>query len=429
MYYIKIVSVLGMATFFLEIISVMLLLMRNKEKRSYFWIRFIILMAIGMLFKFVDGHKIRIGIIQMSYFVVVCYSILMGFLLFKTKIVSAIFYGFASWAAQHIAWNSYVIVCREIRPTLFWTIILYFSFYILVYGLLTILTTILRINYDARSESVFAAILSLIIFFFTSIMEDLIHSSGGLKYSNAFYGLIICTLLLTIEFFTAERGNLRLKNTDLQKENDMLEGIILQEKRQQKMNEEVTEILNRKCHDLRHNISVLRTMNKDEIDDYIKKLEDTITIYGDIAKTGNKALDVIISEKAFLCEDLNIKFTYIIDSDKLSFIDPINLSSLFGNMLDNAIECVKKEEINSRVIHLNITDSKGLLYICCENYCSEERKFIDNFPITTKTDKNYHGYGIKSMKYICEKYNGIFKTTYEDKTFSVDIVIPTPKQS
>ena len=170
-------------------------------------------------------------------------------------------------------------------------------------------------------------------------------------------------------------------------------------------------------------------MNKDEIDDYIKKLEDTITIYGDIAKTGNKALDVIISEKAFLCEDLNIKFTYIIDSDKLSFIDPINLSSLFGNMLDNAIECVKKEEINSRVIHLNITDSKGLLYICCENYCSEERKFIDNFPITTKTDKNYHGYGIKSMKYICEKYNGIFKTTYEDKTFSVDIVIPTPKQS
>ena len=58
--------------------------------------------------------------------------------------------------------------------------------------------------------------------------------------------------------------------------------------------------------------------------------------------------------------------------------------------------------------------------ISIENYCSQEINFNNCLPIT-KNDKNYHGFGTKSIKYICEKYDGIVNFEYKDNLFKLNI--------
>ena len=96
------------------------------------------------------------------------------------------------------------------------------------------------------------------------------------------------------------------------------------------------DLINIKCHDMKHKIRLL-TNGKNFSNEERESIDKSITIYDSSLKTGNEALDVILTEKAFICNEKNVKFTCVIDGTLISFINETDIFSLFGNIMDNAL--------------------------------------------------------------------------------------------
>jgi len=187
-----------------------------------------------------------------------------------------------------------------------------------------------------------------------------------------------------------------------------------------------TEIINQRYHDLKHHINLLRSvddMKKKE--EYLNELEKSIKPYEAQYKTGNHVLDVLLTQKGQQIIDHNINFTCVCDGEHLSFVSALDILSIFGNALDNAIESVKDiENVEERIIKLAVFAQNQLLFIKLENYYVNQLKFVDGIYLSTKGDEKNHGYGIKSIKAIVEKYGGSVKISTDNHWFSLMILLP-----
>ena len=186
------------------------------------------------------------------------------------------------------------------------------------------------------------------------------------------------------------------------------------------------EVVNQKYHDLKYTIALLKDeANSDKSTEYLNKMEKDIKAYEANNKTGNDVLDTILTAKTLYCQNNGIELTCVADGEMLSFIDPMDLAVLFGNILDNAIESVNKiSQKERKLIHMAIVKQKGFARIRVEN-CYEEKPQIEgeNF-ITSKSDKKYHGFGVKSIKNIVKKYGGSTTIQAENGWFEIRILIP-----
>ncbi|HJB23633.1 ATP-binding protein [Jeotgalibaca ciconiae] len=109
-------------------------------------------------------------------------------------------------------------------------------------------------------------------------------------------------------------------------------------------------------------------------------------------------------------------------------MDIMDLTSLFGNAIDNAIEHVQKiEDKDKRLITLKLTSKGKMAVLRVDNYCIDELDMVGDLPRTSKRDKENHGYGLKSIQYIAKKYNGNTTINLEDNWFTLSVVFPIIK--
>ena len=210
-------------------------------------------------------------------------------------------------------------------------------------------------------------------------------------------------------------------------ENVYLEKFINQSDKYYQVVKDNIDILNMKAHDLKHFINDFRE-NKSIDDDELKELQKTVEEYEASPKTGNKALDLVLNEKSYICKNKNIPFYIMVKEDLIKFIKVGDITSLFGNLLSNAIEYEEKvEEISKRFILLKISQTGHIVSIHLENYCNTKIDFKNGLPVSTKGDDRYHGFGLKSVSYIVKKYDGTFKFSLQNDIYSVDIIFPMPK--
>lgn len=196
------------------------------------------------------------------------------------------------------------------------------------------------------------------------------------------------------------------------------------EKEQYSLAKENIDLINLKCHDLRHQIRMIGTqgpLGQKTIDE----IEKIVSIYDSVVKTGNNALDVILTEKSLLCNKNGIRFSCIADGLCLNFMKETDLYSLFGNMIDNAVEAVSALEADERIIGLTVKKVQSLLSINIHNYYNGELRFEKNLPLTTKEDKEFHGFGMKSIKLIIDKYSGEMSISANNRIFNLNIVFPS----
>lgn len=226
---------------------------------------------------------------------------------------------------------------------------------------------------------------------------------------------ICCNIVVLVLMFGM------MERSKLKEEKTVLEQLLVKNAKQYELSKNNIEMINMKCHDLKNQISVLRTEgNKDYLDD----IERDIMLYDHLAKTGNTALDVVLSEKSFLCEKHKISFTYMVDGKCLDFIDPVDVATLFGNALDNSIEYLSDiSDEKKRVISLVVFGKNNLTSIHIENYYEDSVDLSSGLPKTTKDDKESHGFGLKSIEYIVKKYGGNFVLNTGHNLFSLDIMI------
>ena len=106
-------------------------------------------------------------------------------------------------------------------------------------------------------------------------------------------------------------------------------------------------------------------------------------------------------------------------------MDVRDICNIFGNALDNAIEYVKKvSDVEKRLIHVVVSKKQGFLLICFENYFEGNLLYEEGLPKTTKKDKRFHGYGLKSIKMIAKKYDGQVSIDTDNNWFELAIILP-----
>ena len=166
--------------------------------------------------------------------------------------------------------------------------------------------------------------------------------------------------------------------------------------------------------------------NIEKKNEYIDEIEAGIRKYEAENKTGNPVLDTILTSKSNLCLKHDIQLVAIADGQLLKDIHVMDICTIFGNALDNAIEYeLQIPDKEKRIIHLMVSKKNSFIIILVENYCEEKVLKEGEQLTTTKGNKQYHGYGIKSIKYSIEKYGGFVNITNENNWFRVDMIIPT----
>ena len=208
-------------------------------------------------------------------------------------------------------------------------------------------------------------------------------------------------------------------------EAETLKGMYEMQYNQYQIQQENIALVNQKYHDLKHQIVALKAGAAEGNQEYLDQMLEEIKRYETTYSTGNKVLDTILTSEAMKCQARGIEMTCVADGSILSFMNPMDISALFGNALDNAIEGAEKiPDSHERLIHLEVDKQKSFVRIYVENRYIGKIRFRHNLPLTTKADTNYHGFGIKSMSSIAEKYGGSIQANAENGWFKLSILIP-----
>ena len=175
-------------------------------------------------------------------------------------------------------------------------------------------------------------------------------------------------------------------------------------------------------HDMKNHLLVLEGSQGTEVTRQMaQELRSQIADYENYIHTGNSFLDIIIRDKAEKAREKQIDFSAFIDFSGVDFIEPLDISTLFGNGIDNAIEASEKLPEEQRVILVKAGKVQDFVSILIENNCVDEI-YADGH--TTKADKFLHGFGISNMKKAAEKYSGTCTTTQENGKFTLKILLP-----
>lgn len=215
------------------------------------------------------------------------------------------------------------------------------------------------------------------------------------------------------------------RKSSMKQELELVNLLLQKEQEQYRLSRENIAIINQKCHDLKHQIRAIRKVTEEERDRYLQEVEESVSIYESIAQTQNEVLDTILTEKSLYCRERGITISCVADGKLLDFINPMDLYSLFGNALDNAIEAVEQfQEEEKRQIDVLIYRQQNFLVVNILNPSKHMVTMENEMPVTTKRDKNLHGFGLRSMKYIVKKYDGFFNFSQEDGCFSLKFLFP-----
>ena len=143
------------------------------------------------------------------------------------------------------------------------------------------------------------------------------------------YDLMFYIVLLVVQLYCVSLLYLQtelFKKSALEKELLTMNMLMKQKETQYALTRENIDLINRKCHDLKHQVRALRSVADEESKErYLSELEKSVEIYGAIVKTGNDVLDTILTEKSLMCQAKGIKINCVADGRRLDFVDPVDL--------------------------------------------------------------------------------------------------------
>ncbi len=252
-------------------------------------------------------------------------------------------------------------------------------------------------------------------------VSDMLVFSATIKYTFPYLLFIVNIILISI--FT----------NSIKSEKDKAEAEFVNEKLDMQykyylMVKESQEKMKQVYHDMNNHMSNIKSLknSSEDVDKYIDNIEDEVKSTKNIYNTGNVLLDIIFHEKSKACMENNIDFKIGIDFSKCEFVEMIDISSIFSNLIDNAIEACNKIDDNNieKYITLKSTFIKGHYVIICENSKNNKIVLKNNKIFTSKKDKFFHGIGIESIKSSIKKYDGELKIKDSKYKFISTIYIP-----
>ena len=303
---------------------------------------------------------------------------------------------------------------------------------ILVYAVIFTILALMELNLKKDLEELHITRRELLVVIIIAASVFAMSNLSYLDQNGLFSGtfvmdiFIIRTLVDLSGIAVLYAYHVQVKEIQIRFEKETLHNIMEMQYKNYQLSKENIDMVNRKYHDLKHQINLLKTQAYvGKSTSYLEKMEREIRVYETQNKTGNQILDAVLTNKAMICQNKEIELKFIVDGGALSFMEDMDVSALFGNMLDNAIESAEKQrEKQKRLIWLYVTKEKQFVRIRTENYCDEKIRFKNGMPVTTKKDRRLHGYGMKSIKSTVEKYHGSVVAAQENNWFELKILLP-----
>ena len=227
---------------------------------------------------------------------------------------------------------------------------------------------------------------------------------------------MFCLMILIIRSGILERDRAETELSTMTK-------IYEERKKQLMLSKKNAELISIKYHDLRHQLAAMQ-QSRLSPQATLDEIDEAMNIYDSVIHTGNETLDAVLTDIRIRCERLHIRFTSVIDGKKVDKLSSVDVVALFSNALDNAINAVRDLPADERLIGLYVGEQKGMLRIRVENPYRGRIEFQNALPVTQKADKTIHGFGMKSIKMIAEKYSGVLTVTTDNNIFKLNILIP-----
>lgn len=266
----------------------------------------------------------------------------------------------------------------------------------------------------------FFSIVSILFSIFINAIVVYGTTNGELIIAVNFYNAACCFFIVYVLFGA-------LSKSKIERELNAVYGILHKAEEQYDQSKKNIEMINIKCHDLKQQIRTIGRANYIN-DTALAEISEAISIYDSEIQTGNTPLDIILTEKNLYCYKKSITLSCLADGKLLNFMNEAEIYSMFGNALDNAISAVLAiDEPEKRCIGLSVGQVKQFIAINVHNYYNGElNRGQDGLPATTK-QAGEHGYGLKSIRYIAEKYGGRLSVNGENGVFNLNILFPLRK--
>jgi sensor histidine kinase regulating citrate/malate metabolism len=177
-------------------------------------------------------------------------------------------------------------------------------------------------------------------------------------------------------------------------------------------------------HDVKRHIwaieELYRNKENETAIEYTKNINDIIYSFEMNEFTDNRMLNIILNDKKRVAEQNNIAFLCKVDNIDLSFIDNIDLTTIFANLLDNAIEACMGI-VDEKKIIVQVGAFNNLIMINIKNT-------VKVIPVIIGTDiksskENHNGLGLGNVTKVINKYNGDFNIQFIDNMFECNIVV------
>lgn len=207
----------------------------------------------------------------------------------------------------------------------------------------------------------------------------------------------------------------------------LIEKVMEEQNRQYRISQENIAVINQKYHDIKHMIFLLQKNPPQKNMEWLSEIETEIRDFEAAKRTGNDVLDTMLTDRHLYCLRHGIEMTCVIDGKHLNDMREIDICTIFGNALSNAVECEEKiADEKKRLIHVCVFEKQGFLNIQVDNILEETLQFEEGLPVTTKGSREIHGYGLKSIRYTVSKYHGHMNVQTDGDWFELRILIPMP---
>ncbi|MCI8369768.1 MAG: sensor histidine kinase [Clostridia bacterium] len=419
----------------IELLIIEAMFVSRLRRRKYFLLRLI--PCIIIIFTVVTFFPLKYDALYNSFMFLLFFvlTLLMVIFCFRDRLWNVLFCCLAAYTVQHVAYLLNTILINLFiddygnvyqggelpqltagQNAVIW--IVYFACYLMVYAeAYLLLISIIPKNPDLQlGRTVMIVICGLVIIVdIVFNMYTVYNTEGTLAvFLEEVYNLIICLLVLQMQFQ-------KLRQKKILEDYDVIQKILEKEQMQYKHLKDNMNIINVKCHDLKHQLRAIRHDEHSDLKE-LKQVEQAISIYQTAARTGNETLDIVLMDKLLYCDKNGINITCIADGQSLSFISEVDIYSLFGNALDNAITAVEPLPEQYRDIKLTVKNIGDVVHVRLENRFKGKIRLEDGVPVTTKKNKQYHGYGFLSMQMIAAKYNGKVKVDVDGDKFILNVV-------
>ena len=415
------------AVYGIQLIAACSIVIFFSPRKQNFWLRYLLSAGITLVWSCILGlfYDQLIYIIGRIGFWILFPPFLVGMLYgcCEYNLRQVLYYVTVTMAVQHIAYDFCILVDGFLaKQYLLVDILIYFAVYTAMYFFIQNIrlqvSDIPLVLYDLFPMVTIVFVVQII-----SVIQVLGNTQWeGMLLGNVCYRLVdalCCTYVLWTQVS-------RKKSAHYEAELVGINQAFLLQKEQYAMRQETIDSINRKCHDLKHQLDAFyHTKDSQEREAYYQELKKDIRIYDMDLDTGNEALNVLLMDKGLYCYEKNIRLNCAANMAALSFMRLDDVYAMFGNAIDNAIEAVDQlHDPEKRIINLKVSLRKNLLIIQLQNYYEENIAFENGLPLTTKNDKLNHGFGVKSIRFIAEKYGGTMTACGKNQIFTMQILLP-----